>query len=176
MSVEITKHFLNKVIVTIPVEITEVDNKTNLCSVKPLIYNELELPIIVKCPFMPIGSKTSNIKFKVQVGQRYMALFSQLDLSNYLTTGQGGQVTSKKEFSFTNCVILPILALTEVDNIQVPEMDFEINGNIKINGNIEINGGIKSTDDIIAGSISLQKHVHNYNGGDKPPAPTEKPQ
>lgn len=184
----IFNHYLNKIMVTMPVEIVEVDSDTNLCTVKPLIFNELEFPLIVKCPFLPIGSKDKNIKFKVQVGHRYMALFSQLDLSNYISSGNSGQVNSKKTFSFTNCVILPILAMTEVDGIKVPELDFEINGNIKIKGNIDLEGditqkgnitqtgGITSTDDVVSGGISLQKHNHLYNPGPGSPTPTGKPQ
>lgn len=188
MNEEIMMHFLSKIMVTMPVEIVEVDNNTNLCTVKPLIFNELELPLIVKCPFMPIGSKTKNIKFKVQKGQRYQALFSKLDLSNYISTGAVGQINSTKQFSFTNCVILPILALTETDGVKVPELDFEITGDVKINGNITMignidlkgnikqEGGINSTEDIVSGKISLQNHTHKYNPGTGSPTPSQKPE
>lgn len=172
MENEIIKHYLSQIMVTMPVEIVEVDNNTNLCSVKPLIYNELDFPVIVKCPFLPIGSKTKNIKFKVQKGQRFLALFSQLDLSNYIASGTIGQINSTKQFSFTNCVILPILALTELDGIKVPELDFEINGNVKMNGKLEIdgdiiqntgniktNGKVEAKEDVLAETVSLKNHL-----------------
>ena len=34
-------------------------------------------------------------------------------------------------------------------------------GGIQIDGNINVNGSIKTTGDVVAGSISLQGHVHN---------------
>lgn len=128
-----------------PVEIVSVDEATSLCTVKPLLFSELEeleLPLIVKCPFLHIGDKETNLKYKVKKGHRLMGLFSQLDLSLYIAQGLTGKVNSTHNFSFTNCVILPIRALTEVDGINVPSFDFELTGKLKINGDVELNGNL----------------------------------
>lgn len=197
---ELILHYLKNVMVTMPVEVVEVNETNNLCTVKPLIFNNLELPLIVNCPFLPIGNKTSHIKFKVEKGQKFQALFSQLDLSNYISKAQEGQVNSVRPFSFTNCVILPIMALTEIDNIAVPSVNFEILGNMKITGDIEHTGKythngdteqtgnvtqdgkydatgiINSDSDVTAAGISLVNHTHNYRPGSGNPTPTQKPQ
>ncbi|MGL4998600.1 MAG: hypothetical protein ACRC5T_06475 [Cetobacterium sp.] len=186
MNEDLIFHYLKKIMVTMPVEIVSVDAGTSLCTVKPLLFDELEMPLIVKCPFMPLGNK--NVKFKVQTGQKYQALFSQLDLSNYISKAQTGQINSGKPFSFTNCVILPVFASGETDKLAVPEVDIEITGttkftgdmeiigNIKISGNIEQDGGINSSEDIVGEGISLVNHTHNYNPGPGGPTPTQKPQ
>ena len=172
MDNEIIMHYLKKIMVCLPVEIVSVDSSTSLCTVKPLIHDSLEFPLIVKCPFLHIGVTDKNIKFKVKPKQRFWAMFSQLDLSNYINGAVVGQVNSRKEFSFTNCVILPVGASTEIDKINIPTLDFEINGNIKINGNIELtgniiqNGSINSTglihsdEDVAAKNVSLSEHIH----------------
>ena len=71
-----------------------------------------------------------------------MGMFSQLDLSLYIAQGLTGKVNSTHNFSFTNCVILPVRALTEVDGINVPSFDFELAGSLKINGDVELNGNL----------------------------------
>lgn len=145
MNEEIIKHYLNEIRVCMPVEIVSVDEATSLCTVKPLLFSELEeleLPLIVKCPFLHIGDKETNLKYKVKKGHRLMGLFSQLDLSLYIAQGLTGKVNSTHNFSFTNCVILPIRALTEVDGINVPSFDFELTGSLKINGDVELNGNL----------------------------------
>ena len=150
MNEEIIKHYLNEIRICMPVEIISVDEMTSLCTVKPLLFSELEeleLPLIVKCPFLHIGDKEKNLKFKVQKGHRLMGMFSQLDLSLYIAQGLTGKVNSNHNFSFTNCVILPIRALTEVDGINVPSFDFELTGTLKINGDVELNGNLKHNGD-----------------------------
>ena len=172
MDNEIIMHYLKKIMVCMPVEIVSVDTETSLCTVKPLIFDSLEFPLIVKCPFLHIGVTDKNIKFKVKPKQRFWAMFSQLDLSNYISGAVTGQVNSKKGFSFTNCVILPVGASTEIDKINIPALDFEINGDIKINGNINLTGNIvqegsitstgliHSDEDVTAKTVSLDNHIH----------------
>lgn len=151
---EVIKHFLSKIFVTIPVEIVKVNAENSLCDVKPLLFDKLELPIIVECPFLQIGNGSTMLKFKVEKGQKFMALFSQLDLSNYIANGEIGQINSVKKFSMTNAVILPIQATTKKDLCTVPEVPFEISGDVKIIGNMEVNGNVK-----INGKTEVEQEV-----------------
>lgn len=37
---------------------------------------------------------------------------------------------------------------------------FELTGDVIVTGNVTVNGGIKTTRDVVAAEISLQKHIH----------------
>lgn len=167
----ITEH-LSKIMVTIPCEIVEINSETSLMTVKPLIFDELELPLIVDVPMQYIGTSKKYLKFKFAPGDRIVCLFSQMDLGSYISTGLTGQVNSVEKFNASNCIALPILATTELDKMKVPTVDFEIVGEVKIIGNVEIegnitqkNGNITTTGkieaevDVIGAGISLPNHL-----------------
>lgn len=66
-------------------------------------------------------------------------------------------------------------------NIEAPQ-GLNINGNVNVTGDVQVSGAINSTDniksdaDVLAGSISLKSHTHNYNPGPGATTPTGAPQ
>ena len=170
--IEVIKHFMSEILVTIPVKIVKIHNDSSLVDVIPIVFNDLEMPIIVSCPFLHIGNKDKYIKINTKIGNVHYAMFSQIDLSNYIAKGSQGQVNSIKKFKMNNAVILPVFANTKVDKFQMPSLDFEIVGDIKITGNINhignttqtgeitATGTIKSDTEVEASGVKLTTHKH----------------
>ena len=54
----------------------------------------------------------------------------------------------------------------------VPTIDL-VGGALKINGNLEIEGGITTTEDVVAGGVSVTKHTHSgvNSGAEKTKGP-----
>nr|DAI60715.1 MAG TPA: baseplate protein [Caudoviricetes sp.] len=111
------------------------------------------------------GGKAALIIDPVE-GDKGLAVFAQSDCSTVTAeTTEPQQPGSKRTHSqsdgfyiggFLNQAPTCFLELKQ-DNTAV----LHATGGIQIDGNINVNGSIKTTGDVVAGSISLQGHVHN---------------
>lgn len=111
------------------------------------------------------GGKVAIITDPI-VGDKGLAVFAQSDCSTVTSEiTEPQQPGSKRTHSqsdgfyiggFLNQAPTCFLELKQ-DNTAV----LHATGGIQIDGNINVNGSIKTTGDVVAGSISLQGHVHN---------------
>ena len=160
----LTENFMNRIQVCLPCKVLNVSSNS-LLQVDPLIFNELELPVINEVPVYHLGNINANIKVKVNVGDHGLVLFSQVDFANYMVSGNKSSGVTSEPFNLTNCIYLP-MAAWRGGGLAMPSFDFEINGNILINGNITHNGNTTHTGQLInsgkveSNGIVLDTHVH----------------
>lgn len=140
----LTEEFLKNIQVYLPVEVVQVYNNS-LVDVMPLIYNELELPIINQVPIEHLGSdENHSIKFKVEKGHHGIIFLSQLDLSLYMETGEKSKCNTDETFNLTNAKYCPFLQWRKGGVSTPSDYDIEIKfPKIKIVGDLDITGNIK---------------------------------
>ena len=144
------------------IEAVGVTNKT--------IYNNV--------PLLQLGNSSINIKINLKVGD-YVPLFHvKEDISLFLSQGTEEDNKTLDLFSDSNCIALPFKLFNFNEGFKMPEIDFEIIGNLKVTGNLELIGDIKQTGkiestgeiksdaDVKASNISLKNHVHAYTWTD----------
>ena len=101
----LTEEFLKNIQIYLPVEVVQVYNNS-LVDVMPLIYNELELPIINQVPIEHLGSdENHSIKFKVEKGHHGIIFLSQLDLSLYMESGEKSKCNKLLILQMQNIVL-----------------------------------------------------------------------
>ena len=179
---KIIELYTKKIQVSIPCRIEKLSGM--YADVKPLLFDDLDFPVISSVPILYIGSATKKLKFKSSVGDIVTVFFTQLDLGKFLALGTSGQVNSTESFNLTNAFALPFNLHTKPDSESMATADFEfigdvdITGNLDIDGNLTVDGTIDATGiihsdvDVTAGSISLVNHTHQYNPGPGAPTPT----
>lgn len=170
---KVTEQYLNNIQVFLPVEVVNV-YPNSLVDIKPLIYNEIQLPIINNVPVQHLGADSSNcIKFKVKKGQHGLALFSQIDFSEYMENGVESKSDTTETFNLTNAVFVPFLqwknggiTLPETYDLEIIMGKILINGNVDVVGDVNVDGTLNCTKtinasiDVIGGGISLKNHTH----------------
>jgi len=141
--------FFNEIKVSLPCEIVKLNGM--YADIKPIVFDNIDFPVITDVPVCYMGSKSANLKFKSSVGDVVTVFFTQMDLSNYLARGVKGQVLSTETFNLTNAFALPFNIHTKKDNEQNPVgFDFEFTGDVNITGNLKIDG------------INFKDHKHFY--------------
>lgn len=167
----LTEEFLKNIQVYLPVEVVNVYNNS-LVDVMPLIYNELELPIINQVPIEHLGSdEKHSIKFKVEKGHHGIIFLSQLDLSLYMETGEKSKCNTDETFNLTNAKYCPFLQWRKGGVSTPSDYDIEIKfPKIKIVGDLDIIGNIKHTGDTeqtgnltVSSKITTQELLVNGN-------------
>ena len=127
--------------------------------------------------------------YPIKPGMEGILLFNDRELQTWFTTGEAGKLAYERCHDLTDAIFIcglhsqpnieqvPYLEnclnlFYQQGSIQISNGTIIINGDTTINGNLQVNGTINATGDIIAGSISLQNHVHgNGNGGANTTAP-----
>lgn len=154
---KIISTFMNDIKIALPCEITKLSGM--YAEVKPVIFDNVDFPVIPDVPICFFGSSSSNLKFKSSVGDIVTVFFTQMDLGNFLARGKTGQVLSKEKFNLTSAFALPFNIHSKTDSQQLPTLDFEFVGNVKIGGNLEVTGDIKSDGDIEADNIQASGDI-----------------
>lgn len=150
---------INNIMVCLPVKVVSVGNNS-LLQVEPLIFNELELPIINDVPVYHIGNQFTYIKVKVNSGDHGLCLFSQVDFATYMNTGAKSTGNTSETFNLTNAIYIPLNAWRNGGMEMPVSFDFEIKGNIKIDGNITHTGQLTNTGKVTSNGIVLDTHIH----------------
>lgn len=164
--------FLKNIMVFLPVQVVKIYGDSTV-DVKPMIYNDIPLPIINRVPIQHLGSSQSNsIKLKVKKGDHGIIFLSQMDLSNYMETGKDSKCETSEAFNLTNAIYCPFLqwvnggvssAISDME-IEMPlttwKGDINLTGNLVVNGNINCTGTVTATVDVVGGGISLKTHTH----------------
>ena len=128
--------------------------------------------IITDVPLLQLGNKTINIKIKIAVGDIIPVFHVKEDVSLFLSQGTEEVNNTLDDFSQSNAIALPFKLSNFQEGFKMPDIDFEILGNVKMKGNFEIDGEIKATKeiksdlDVKAGAISLKTHKHPYTWTD----------
>ena len=179
---KLIEFYTKKIQVSIPCRIEKLSGM--YADVKPLIYDDLDFPVISSVPILYIGGSNGKFKFKSSIGDVVTVFFTQLDLAKFQALGKTGQVNSKESFNLTNAFALPFNLHTKPDSEVIATTDFEfigdvdITGNVNIDGNLTVDGTIDATGiihsdiDVTAAGISLVNHTHQYNPGPGSPTPT----
>jgi hypothetical protein len=179
---KIIELYTKKIQVSIPCKIEKISGM--YADVKPLIFDDLDFPVISSVPILYIGNSSKKLKFKSSIGDIVTVFFTQLDLGKFLSTGATGQVNSTESFNLTNAFALPFNIHSKSDNETIATADFELIGNVDMTGNLDIVGNLNVTGtidatgeihsdvDVTAGGISLKTHTHQYNPGPGSPTPT----
>ena len=115
--------------------------------------------------------------FPVTEGMEGILLFNDRELETWYLTSEPGKLAYDRCHDLSDAIFIcglhsqPKLELLpylenclnlyyKQGSIQIQDGTVIINGNTTINGNLQVNGEIQATGDIIAGSISLQNHIH----------------
>ena len=142
---KLTLEALKSVYVWLPVRVEEVGTDS-LLKVLPMTYNEgLELPIINDVPVLHLGNENSFINIKVNVGDMGVALFSQMDISEFMEKGVIDSCDSSELFNLTNCSFLPVKMWKTGGTVMPTDFDFEITGKVKIVGDLVHEGNLSHT-------------------------------
>lgn len=180
----------NEIATAIPVKVVGVESGgassvVGYVDVLPLVTlvsgsNEAVEPVnLYHLPYFRLqGGKVAIVTDPI-VGDKGLAVFAQSDCSTVTSeTAEPQQPGSKRTHSqsdgfyiggFLNQPPTCYLELTQ-DNKAI----LHATGGIQIDGDINVNGSIKTSGDVVAGSISLQGHIHgNVQGGN---GTTGKPQ
>lgn len=180
----------NEIATTIPVKVVRVESGgansvVGYVDVLPLITlvsgsNKAVEPVnLYHLPYFRLqGGKVAIITDPI-VGDKGLAVFAQSDCSTITSeTTEPQQPGSSRKHSqsdgfyiggFLNQPPTCYLELTQNNKAVL-----HATGGIQIDGDINVNGSIKASKDIVAGSISLQGHIHgNVRSGD---STTGKPQ
>lgn len=187
---KVTLEALKNIYVWLPARIEEV-GENSLLKIQPLTYNEdLPLPIINDVPVEHIGNERAFINIKVNKGDIGIAIFSQMDLSNFMETGELKECDTDEIFNLTNCSFLPLKKWNKQGTQMPSDFDFEIVGNIKhtgkwvhdgdyerngntiINGNVYIEGTLttkilKVIEKAVIKGVDFFKHTHKGVTGGK---------
>lgn len=173
----------NQIATAIPVKVVgvqkgDITSPVGYVDVLPLVTfvsgsNEAIEPVnLYHLPYYRVqGGKVAIVTDPVE-GDKGLAVFAQSDCSTVTSeTTEPQQPGSQRKHSqsdgfyiggFLNQAPTCYLELTQ-DNKAV----LHATGGIQIDGNINVNGSIKTTGDVVAGSISLQGHIHgNVRSGD----------
>lgn len=139
--------------VALPCTVVSFDGR--VADLKADVYQYKELPIITCVPVAYFGNSGASIYFNIKPGDRVIAIFPQLDISQLVATGEGGEVPCTERFNITNCIVLPFgLPSLKSDakictaDLKIVGSDIQIEGNVKILGKLDING------------IDFSTHVH----------------
>ena len=131
-------------------------------------------PIYAKVLFF--GWKDIGITHPVLEGSEGILLFNDREIESWYVNGNINNLAYDRAHSKTDAIFISgVLSLPNMTqslqdcihifyktkNIKVHENGITINGDTVINGNLQVNGWIHATGDIVAGTISLQKHVHS---------------
>lgn len=115
--------------------------------------------------------------YPIEPGMEGFLLFNDRELETWFMTGEGGNLAYDRCHDLSdalficglhsqpNIELLPYMAdclhlFYKSSDIQIKDGTIIMNGNTTINGNLQVNGWIHATGDIVAGTVSLQKHVH----------------
>ena len=132
--------------------------------------------IYAKVHFFGWGDVGST--YPITPGMEGILLFNDRELETWFTTSEPGQLAYDRCHDLTdalficglhsqkNIELLPYLddclhLFYKSCNIQIKDGTIILNGDTVINGNLQVNGWIHATGDIVAGTISLQNHVHS---------------
>jgi len=171
---KIMNAYLKNIYVSIPCQIKSLSGM--YATVKPLIYDDLDFPVITSVPILFIGNSSKKLKFKSSVGDIVTVFFTQLDLGKFLAYGTTGQVNSTERFNLTNAFALPFNVFPKTNGETMPTVDFEMIGDLNIIGNVNITGTLDTTGDIstdsncsiagtcVADGVSVSTHTHTAQG------------
>lgn len=175
-------NFKNEISTAIPVKVVGVESGgansvVGYVDVLPLVTlvsgdNKAVEPVnLYHLPYFRLqGGKVAIITDPI-VGDKGLAIFAQSDCSTVTSEiNEPQQPGSSRKHSqsdgfyiggFLNQPPTCYLELTQ-DNKAI----LHATGGIQIDGDINVNGSIKTSGDVVAGSISLQGHIHgNVQGG-----------
>ncbi|MGL5595836.1 MAG: hypothetical protein ACRDDH_18025 [Cetobacterium sp.] len=142
---KITAEYLKNIYVWLPCRVEEV-GEDSLLKVQPLVYNEgLPLPIINDVPVEHIGNEKAFINIKVNKGDIGICIFSQMDMAEFMETGEMDSCETHETFNLTNCSFLPLKKWNKVGTVMPSTYDFEIVGNVFHKGNWVHDGELERT-------------------------------
>lgn len=118
------------------------------------------------------------ITHPVNAGMEGLLLFNDRELETWFLTGEPGELAYDRCHDLSDAIficglhsqpkieLLPYLEnclnlFYKQGSIQIADGSIVINGDTTINGNLVVNGTITATGDIVAGTVSLQNHVHS---------------
>lgn len=181
---KVVEEHLKNIYVYLPCEVVKVYN-SSLVDIKPLLYNDIPLPIIVNIPIMHLGSEQGHsIKLKVKNGDKGLIMLSQMDISNFMKNGTDTKCETDEIFNLTNSVYIPFLQWTS-GGTSSSTSDLEItmgitdwkgditqtgntviDGNVTINGNLTVSGDVNIGGTFMLGNLNMNTFVvsHKHSG------------
>lgn len=125
--------------------------------------------------YAPITAKicfaNNGISFPLKKGDCGLLLFNDRELESWYINGEVNQLAYDRSHSITDAVFIAgMFSQPNISNAQFIENCLHLfygtkgikitNNGIEIDGDLKVNGTITATEDIIAGEISLQHHIH----------------
>lgn len=173
-----------------PVRIVNVNAENAFVDVQSVLLNAdtdgniYQSSVIPNVPVCMMFGNSCEITFEVSVGDFGLLIASKQDISNFKNNKGDVEIASHRSFNWSDGFFLPLTFKNVEKGIRLKNKDSLIeilpdalnitSKNIVINGDVEVNGQIKSTDDILAGDISLKEHTHKYIDTQPNGAPSQK--
>lgn len=163
---KVVEEHLKNIYIYLPCEVVSVASNS-LVNVKPMLYNDIPLPIIVNIPIMHLGSEQGHsIKLKVKSGDKGLIMLSQMDISNFMKNGTDTKCETAETFNLTNSVYIPFLQWTgggtssATSDLEITMGITDWKGDIELLGDITQNGDTAQTGDVVInGDLTVNGNV-----------------
>lgn len=179
MMQEVLSKFLQNTDDMLPATVIAYDRQSNMATVRPLIEmvttegERVARAQVASIPVFQIGGGNYILSFPINPGDLGWIKANDRDISLFVQGNyeQSAPNTARKH-SFSDAVFFPhVMKGYTIDgedagNAVLQTLDGSIRialwpDKVKITGNLLVDGNINATGDIIAGTISLQNHVHS---------------
>lgn len=155
----------------------QVKNKRLLSIKKDGNQELIDYPLIYAKTYF-LGYGDIGITHPITEGMEGILLFNDRELETWYITGESGNLAYDRVHDLSDAIFIcglcsqPNLNLIQYlenclnlfykqGSLQIADGSIVINGDTTINGNLVVNGTITATGDIVAGTVSLQNHVHS---------------
>lgn len=117
---------------------------------------------IYNVPYLRVQGGNNAVIIDPQVGDIGVCVFASRDISKIKSTKKQGNPGSHRQYNFSDGMYLGgMLNAAPTQFVQFNADGITITGSaVTINADVQINGSLTATGDVIAGSISLENHVH----------------
>lgn len=117
---------------------------------------------IYNVPYLRVQGGNNAVIIDPQAGDIGVCVFASRDISKIKSTKKQGNPGSHRQYNFSDGMYLGgMLNAAPTQFVQFNADGITITGSaVTINANVQINGSLTATGDVVAGSISLESHVH----------------
>jgi hypothetical protein len=169
-------YYLERVHTILIAKVVAVNGNTVDC--QPTVKRQvgttiIDQPIFPSVPVLVPGDGSSfYFQTPITVGSYVLLACCESDFSNWWGGNDNDSPQTSRTYDYSDAVVIGTLQ-NSLSSLSIPNDKWIFKGNVQITGNLNVIGTIHSTgnitsdSDIIAGTISLQHHVHGgvENGG-----------